>query len=133
MGWKEGWSVNFFFKLISRKLLTIFSNRFRILLECGSRYFLRKTQKIFKKLDFSKIFAKIGGWFFFRFFEHKFANFSKTSWYFFLIVFAPHRRLVKTSFVKKSEKIKNFNFVKKFRTSQFLAIFVNFHFKGNSL
>ena len=82
MGWMDGWMdgrETFFFKLTSRKLLTIFANRFRILLEYGSRYFLRKTQKIKKKLDFSKIFAKIGGWFFFRFFEHKFANFSKTS------------------------------------------------------
>ena len=67
MGWM-GWSGNFFFELISRKLLTIFSNLFRILLECVSRYFLRKTQKIEKKSDFSKNFAKIGGWFFFRFF-----------------------------------------------------------------
>ena len=116
-GW-DGWSGNFFFKFTSRKLLTIFANRFRILLEYVSRYFLRKTQKIKKKLDFSKIFAKIGGWFFFRFFEHKFANFSKTSWYFFLIVFAPLRRLFKTSFVKKSKKIKIFNFVKKFQTKR---------------
>ena len=127
-GWMDGWSGNFFFKLTSRKLLTIFANRFHILLECVSRYFLWKTQKIKKKLDFSEIFAKIGGWFFFRFFEHKFANFSKTSWYFFLIVFAPLRRLFKTSFVKKSKKIKIFNFVKKFRTSQFLAIFRQFSF-----
>ena len=85
MGW-DGWDGMdgmvgklFFFKPISRKLLTIFSNLFRILLECVSRYVLRKTQKKLKKLDFSKIIAKIGGYFFFRFFEHKFANFSKTT------------------------------------------------------
>ena len=108
-GWVDGWMgwdgrETFFFKLISRKLLTIFSNLFRILLECVSRYFLRKTQKKLKKLDFSKIFAKIGGYFFFRFFEHKFANFSKTTLYFFLIVFGPLRRLFKTSYPKKSKK-----------------------------
>ena len=52
-----------FFEFISRKLLNILSNLFRTLLECLTRYFLRKTQKI-QKSDFSKIFAKIGGWFF---------------------------------------------------------------------
>ena len=113
-------------KLISPKLPTIFSNLFRILLEYVSRYFLRKTQKIKKKIDFSKIFAKIGGWFFFRFFEHKFANFSKTTWYFFLIVFAPLRRLFKTSSAKKLKKIPISKFFKKFRTSQFLAILRQF-------
>ena len=55
-----------------------------------------------------------------------FENISKTTLHFFLIVFAPLRRLFKTSFVKKSKKIKIFNFVKKFRTSQFLAIFRHF-------
>ena len=105
-GWDGmyGWSGNFFFELISRKLLNILSNLFRILLECLTRYFLRKTQKIQKKSDFSKIFAKIGGWFFFRFFEHKFANFSKTTCYFFLIVFGPLRRDFKTASAKKSKK-----------------------------
>ena len=68
MGW-DGREA-FFFKLISRKLLTIFSNLFRILLECVSRYFFRKAQKISKKLDSSKIVAKIGGWVFFHFFKH---------------------------------------------------------------
>ena len=130
MGW-DGWDgmdgrETFFFKLISRKLLTIFSNLFRILLECVSRYVLRKTQKKLKKLDFSKIFAKIGGYFFFRFFEHKFANFSKTTWYFFLIVFGPLRRDFKTSSAKKSKKITIFKFFKKFRTIQFFFIFRHF-------
>ena len=128
---KDGWDgmdgrETFFFKLISRKLLTIFSNLFRILLECVSRYVLRKTQKKLKKLDFSKIFAKIGGYFFFRFFEHKFANFSKTTWYFFLIVFAPLRRLFKTSSAKKSKKTKNFKYAKNRLTTQFWAIFRHF-------
>ena len=124
-GWM-GWSGNFFFELISRKLLNILSNLFRILLECLTRYFLRKTQKIQKKSDFSKIFAKIGGWFFFRFFEHKFANFSKTTWYFFLIVFGPLRRVFKTSSEKKSKKITIFKFFKKCRTIQFWTIFRHF-------
>ena len=31
--------------------------------------FCEKLKKIKKKLDFSKIFAKIGGWFFFVFFD----------------------------------------------------------------
>ena len=66
MGW-DGWSGNFFFWPISRKLLDIFFKLVRILLKCVSRYFWRKTQKISKKIDFSKIFAKIGGWFFFDF------------------------------------------------------------------
>merc|ERR1711888_383056 len=68
MGW--GGRATFFFWPISRKLLDIFFKLVRILLEHVSRYFFRETQKDFKKLHFSKIFAKIGGWFFFHFFKH---------------------------------------------------------------
>ena len=106
MRWMDGWSGNFFFKLISRKLLKNFSNLFRILLECVSRYLLRKTQKIQKKIDFSKIFAKIRGWFFPGFFEHKFAISRKKLDIFFLIVFGPSKDY-KTSSKKSREKSHN--------------------------
>ena len=57
-----------------------------------------------------------------------FSNFSKTIRYFFLVVSRPLRIVFKTFSEKNSKKIKNFNFVKKFRTSQFLAIFRQFSF-----
>ena len=46
------------------------------------------------------------------------AYFSKTTLYMTLIVSMPPRRRFKTSFVKKSEFLKNLNFLKKFRTKR---------------
>ena len=43
--------------------------------------FLEYSRKKNRNVLFSKNFVKIGGWFFFRLFEHKFANFSKTAQY----------------------------------------------------
>ena len=45
-----------------------------------------------------------------------FGNISKNKKYFFLIVFAPPRRVFKTTFVKISKVSKIFNFFKIFRT-----------------
>merc|ERR1712030_87904 len=53
---------------------------------------------------FSKYFAKIIDYFFFRKFFQGFLNFSKTTRYFFLIVFGPLRRVINTSFEKKIKK-----------------------------
>ena len=46
------------------------------------------------------------------------AYFSKTTLYMTLIVSMPPRRRFKTPFVKKSEFLKNLNFLKKFRTKR---------------
>ena len=46
------------------------------------------------------------------------AYFSKPTKYMMLIVSGPPRRGFKVSFVKKSEFLKNLNFVKKFRTNR---------------
>ena len=113
-----------FFRLflpIYRKLLGIFFKLVHILLEHVSRYV-----KKLKKITFFKNCRQNGGWFFFHFFKHWFANFSKTTWYFFLIVFGPHRRLFKTSSAKKSKKTKNFKYAKNHLKTQFWAIFRHF-------
>ena len=52
-----------------------------------------------------------------------FSNFSKTIRYFFLVVSRPLRRVFKTFSEKNSKKIKNFKFVKKFRTTFFFSDF----------
>ena len=64
---------------------------------------------------FSKNFAKIKNPFFFENFFKNLSNFSKTTQYFFLIIFGPLRRHIKTSLKKKLKKKSNFIFVKKFR------------------
>ena len=52
-----------------------------------------------------------------------FGNISKNKKYFFLIVFAPPRRVFKTSFVKISDVLKIYTFFKIFRTTFFSEIF----------
>jgi len=69
---------------------------------------------------FSKNFAKIKNPLFFENFFKNFSNFSKTTKYFFLIIFGPLRRHIKTYFKKNSKKKSNFIFVKKFRNFFFL-------------
>ena len=125
MGWM-GWSVHFFFGPYLENYFIIFLNCFSSLKYMFQQFFLEYSRKKIGMFFFSKSFAKIGGWFFFRLFEHKFANFSKTTWYFFLIVFGPLRRDFKTSSAKKSKKKSIFKFFKKFRTIQFFTIFCHF-------
>ena len=52
----------------------------------------------------SKNFAKIKNPLFFENFFKNFSNFSKTTYYFFLIIFVPLRRHIKTSFKKILKK-----------------------------
>ena len=129
-GWMDGmgWMVGplFFFGPYLENYYIIFLNCFSSLKYMDLKYFLEYSRKKIGMFFFSKSFAKIGGWFFFWLSEHKFANFSKTTWYFFLIVFGPLRRDFKTSSAKKSKKITIFKFFKKFRTIQFFFIFRHF-------
>jgi len=62
---------------------------------------------------FSKNFAKIKNPFFFENFFKNLSNFSKTTQYFFLIIFGPLRRHIKTSFKKKFKKKIEFYFCQK--------------------
>ena len=137
MGWDGmGWDgrSTFFFGPYLENYFIIFLNFFSSLKYMFQRFILEYSRKKIGMFFFSKSFAKIGGGFFFRLSEHKFANFSKTTWYFFLIVFGPLRRDFKTSSAKKSEKTKNFKYVKNRLTTQFWAIFLSiFNFKGNSV
>ena len=55
-----------------------------------------------------------------------FQHFSKTIRYFFLVVSPPPRRLSNTFSKKKSKKLKNFKFFKKFRTIFFFSDFFDF-------
>ena len=131
MGWDEmGWDGMvgplFFFGPYLENYSIIFLNFFSSLKYVFLKFILEYSRKKIGMFFFSKNFAKIEGWFFFRLFEHKFANFSKTTRYFFLIVFGPLRRDFKTSSAKKSKKITIFKFFKKFRTIQFLTIFRHF-------
>ena len=130
-GWMDGMDgmdgrSTFFFGPYLENYYIIFLNCFSSLKYMDLKYFLEYSRKKIGMFFFSKSFAKIGGWFFFWLSEHKFANFSKTTWYFFLIVFGPLRRDFKTSSAKKSKKITIFKFSKKFRTIQFLTIFRHF-------
>merc|ERR1711989_104086 len=59
-----------------------------------------------------------------------FQHFSKTIQYFFLVVSLPPRRVFKTFSEKISKKIKNFKFVKKFRTTFFFSDFFIFFSKN---
>ena len=104
MGWDGmGWMVGplFFFGPYLENYFIIFLNFYSSFKYMFLQLFLEYSRKKIGMFFFSKNFAKIGGWFFFRLFEHKFANFSKTTRYFFLIVFGPLRRLFKTSSAKK--------------------------------
>ena len=124
-GWM-GWSGNFFFLAHISKTTRYFFQTGSYTFKMCFKIFFAKNSKNLKKIRFFKNFRQNRGLVFFRFFEHKFANFSKTTWYFFLIVFGPLRRLFKTSSAKNSKKKTIFKFFKKFRTSQFSAIFGHF-------
>ena len=83
MGWDgmdgmDGRST-FFFGPYLENYLIIFLNCFSSLKYMFQQFFLEYSRKKIGMFFFSKSFAKIGGWFFFRLFEHKFANFSKTT------------------------------------------------------
>ena len=128
MGWMDGMDgrSTFFFSPYLENYFIIFLNCFSSLKYMFQQLFLEYSRKKIGMFFFSKSFAKIGGWFFFWLSEHKFANFSKTTWYFFLIVFGPLRRDFKISSAKKSKKKSIFKFFKKFRTIQFFTIFCHF-------
>ena len=69
----------------------------------------------------------------FRFFEHWFVNFSKTTWDFFLIVSRIFRKVFMTSF-EKNLKNKKFKIFQKISINSIFGVFfVYFQFKGNSL
>ena len=74
---------------------------------------------------FSKKIRQNRGFFFFNFYKY-FPHFSKTAQYFFLILFAPLRRVFKTSFGKFREKKSEYSFFKKFRTTFFFCEKINF-------
>ena len=57
---------------------------------------------------FSKYFAKIKKYLFPKKISKGFSNFSKTTQYFFLVVFGPLRRAMKTSLENKSRKKSEF-------------------------
>ena len=105
MGWDGmdgmGWSVHFF-SPISRKLLHNFSLLFQFPKIYVSAHLVEYLQKKIGMFFFSKYFAKINNHLFLENFFKDFSNFSKTTQYIFLVVFGPLRRVLKTSFGKKS-------------------------------
>merc|ERR1712155_87366 len=100
-GWMDGMDGMvgplFFFGPYLENYFIIFLNFYRSFKYMFPQLFLEYSRKKIGMFFFSKNFAKIGGWFFFRLFEHKFANFSKTTRYFFPIVLSPIKRDFKTS------------------------------------
>merc|ERR1711984_70320 len=113
MGW-NGWSVHFFFSPYLENYFIIFLNCFSSL-----KYMFLHIFGIFaeknRNILFFKIFRQNHQPLFSRKFFQGLLNFSKTTRYIFLIVFGPLRRVIKTSFEKKSKKKSNFIFIKKFR------------------
>ena len=61
-----------------------------------------------------------------------FANYSKTDWYNYLIVSRPLQTCFKTSFMKKSKKMKKTKFFKKIRTNRVWGKNRNFSKKARS-
>ena len=80
-GWMDGCDgrSTFFFGPYLENYFIIFLNFFSSLKYMFLHFILEYSRKKIGMFFFSKNFAKIGGWFFFRLFEHKFANFSKTT------------------------------------------------------
>merc|ERR1712198_227709 len=103
MGWM-GWSVNFFFFAHILKT-TIY---FFLIVSVPSNICFCTSFGIFaeknRNILFFKIFRQNHRLLFFRKIFQGFLNFSKNTRYIFLIVFGPLRRMIRTSFEKKSKK-----------------------------
>merc|ERR1712035_119677 len=110
-------TIRYFFLVVSRPLRRVFKT------------FSEKNSKKIKIFKFVKKFRTIFFLVIFSIFFSKKVNFSKTIRYFFLVVSRPFRRVFKKFSEKNSKKIKNFKFVKKFRTTFFFSDFFDFSSK----